>query len=236
MPTRSIKTALPWPLACLLLISTLPAWGTDKNKDEEILKNAERVLQAMLHSGAVSAGLLTTANCILILPHVKQFAVGVGKSGGRGPLICRKGKNFSAKEWSAPAMYSFGGATAGLQFGGSSTDFVTLILSPSAANKLLAGKIKVGKNDISATVGAETSTGWVADTDVVAFGHAKGLFAGTSLNGASLESDSSADQHLYNTAVSARDIVLEDAVKPTPAGQSLILLLERVGQFQSHAL
>ena len=133
-------------------------------------------------------------------------------------------------------MYSFGGATAGLQFGGSSTDFVTLILSPSAANKLLASKIKVGKNDISATVGAETSTGWVADTDVVAFGHAKGLFAGTSLNGASLESDSSANQHLYNTVVSARDIVLEGAVKPTPAGQSLILLLERVGQFHSHTL
>lgn len=230
MAIRSIKTALPWPLACLLLISTLPAWGTDKNKDEEILKKAGAVLQAMLHSGAVPAGLLTTANCILILPHVKQFAVGVGKSGGRGPLICRKGKNFSGKEWSAPAMYSFGGATAGLQFGGSSTDFVTLILSPAAANKLLAGKIKVGKNDISATVGAETSTGWVADTDVMAFGHAKGLFAGTSLNGATLAPDADADRRLYEKAVSPRDIVLEDAVQPTPAGQSLMALLEKVGR------
>ncbi len=233
MPIRSIKTALPWLLSCLLLISTLPAWGTDKNKDEEILKKAGAVLQAMLHSGAVPAGLLTTANCILILPHVKQFAVGVGKSGGRGPLICRKGRNFSGREWSAPAMYTVGGANAGLQLGGSSTDFVALILSPLAANKLLAGKIKVGKNDMSATVGAQTSTGWVADTDVMAFGHAKGLFAGTSLNGASLESESSADQNLYNKAVSARDIVLKDAVKPTPAGQSLMLLLERVGQFHS---
>jgi lipid-binding SYLF domain-containing protein len=236
MPTPSIKSALPWALACLVLISTLPAWGADKNKDEEILKNAEKVLQAMLHRGAVPASLLTTANCILILPHVKQFAAGVGKNGGRGPLICRKGRNFSGTQWSAPAMYSFGGATAGLQLGGSSTDFVTLILSPLAANKLLSGKIRVGKNDMSTTVGAETSTGWVADTDVMAFGHAKGLFEGTSLNGASLESDSSADQHLYNKAVSARDIVLEDAVKPTPAGQSLILLLERVGVFHPDTL
>jgi lipid-binding SYLF domain-containing protein len=64
----------------------------------------------------------------------------------------------------------------------------------------------------------------------MAFGHAKGMFAGTSLNGATLESDANADQRLYDRAVSARDIVLEDAVKPTPAGQSLVLLLESVGR------
>ncbi len=224
MPSPTIKIAAYG----LLLVLTLPAWGADKSKDEKTLKNAAKVLEAMLHSGAVPSGLLTTANCVLIL-HVKQFAVGLGKSGGRGPLICRKGKNFGNREWSAPAMYTLGGATAGLQFGGSSTDFVTLILSPLAAEQLLAGKIKVGKNDMTATVGAATSTGWVADTDVMAFGHAKGIFAGTSLNGATLESDANADQRLYDKAVSARDIVLEDVVKPTPAGQSLALLLERVG-------
>ena len=110
----------------------------------------------------------------------------------------------------------------------SSTDFVALILEPSAANRLLEGKVRVG-NDITATVGAQTSTGWVAGGDIVAFGRAKGLFAGTSLNGATLEPDESADQRLYQKAISARDIVLEDGAKPTPAGQSLISLLERVG-------
>ena len=229
MPLLDDKKAQCRLLIALLLVSNLPAWGGDKSKDEEAIRNAATVLQAMLHKGVVPASLLATANCILILPHVKHFAVGVGGSGGHGPLTCRKGKNFSGNEWSAPAMYSVGGANAGLQFGGSSTDFVALILAPSAANKLLAGKIKVGKSDISATVGAATSTGWVADSDVMAFGHSKGIFAGTSLNGATLESDTNADQRLYDKAVSARDIVLEDAVKPTPAGQSLVLLLERVG-------
>jgi lipid-binding SYLF domain-containing protein len=224
-----IKSALFRLLVLLLLISSQPLQAADKSNDEEILKKAAAVLQSMLHKGALPAGLLTTANCILILPRVKQFAVGVGGSAGHGPLICRKGRNFSGREWSAPAMYTLGGATAGLQFGGSSTDFVTLILSPSAAMKLLGGKIKVGKNDISTTVGAETSTGWVAGTDVMAFGRSKGLSAGVPLNGATLESDSNADQRLYQKAVTAQDIVLEDAVKPTPAGQSLISLLEKVG-------
>jgi lipid-binding SYLF domain-containing protein len=228
MPLVDDKKALCRLLTALVLFANLPAWGGDKSKDEESIKNAATVLQAMLHKGIVPASLLATANCILILPHVKHFAVGVGGSGGHGPLTCRKGKNFSGNGWSTPAMYNIGGANAGLQFGSSSTDFVALILAPSAANRLLEGKVRVG-NDITATVGAQTSTGWVAGGDIVAFGRAKGLFAGTSLNGATLEPDDSADQRLYQKGISARDIVLEDAVKPTPAGQSLISLLERVG-------
>jgi len=50
------------------------------------------------------------------------------------------------------------------------------------------------------------------------YGRAKGLFAGMSLNGASLKPDSSADQRLYGKAVSAGEIVLDNAVKATPAG------------------
>ena len=230
MPTTTVKTALCCLLAPLLLISTPPAWSADSSKDEEVLKNAAKVLQAMLHSGAVPSGLLGTANCILILPRVKQFAVGVGGSGGHGPLLCRKGRNFSGREWSAPAIYTIGGATAGLQFGGSSTDFIALILSPSAANRLLAGQIKIGKNDMSVTVGAAASTGWVADNDVMAFGHGKGFSVGASLNGATLAPDADADQRLYEKAISPLDIVLEGAVPPTPAGQSLITLLEKAGR------
>ena len=205
-------------------------WSADRSKDEEVLNHAAKALQAMLHSGALPSSLLGTANCILIMPRVKQFAVGLGGSSGHGPLLCRKGRNFSGGKWSPPAMYTVGGATAGLQLGGSSTDYVALILSPSAANKLLAGKIKIGKSDLSATVGAASSTGWVVDTDVMAFGHGKGLSGGASLNGATLDPDADADQRLYEKAVSSRDIVLEDAVKPTPAGQSLMVLLEKVGR------
>ena len=48
-----------------------------------------------------------------------------------------------------------------------------------------------------------------------------------SLNGSSLEPDSIADQRLYGKAVGAREIVLDNAVQATPAGQSLVSLLER---------
>lgn len=227
MRTLKIRTAVSWLLTPLLLISTLPAWGADKSKDEETIQNGTAVLQTLLDGKVVPANLLVITNCIVVLPGVKKFAVGVGGSGGRGAMTCRKGKNFSGEEWSAPALYTIGGASAGLQLGGSSTDVVLLIMAPAAVNKVLDGKVKLG-TDLTAAAGPSgaTSTGSVGGTDILSYARAKGLFAGISLNGASLGPDSSADQRLYGKAVGAREIVLDDAVKATPAGQSLVSLLE----------
>ena len=213
-------------LAALLLALTVPAPAADNTKDEETIRNATTVLEAMLRSKAVPDSLLVTAECIIVLPGVKKFAVGVGGSGGRGPMTCRD-KNFTGNKWSAPAMFTIGGASAGVQFGGSSTDFVLLIIAPTAVNKVLDGKTKVG-SDLTAAAGPSgtTSSGAVGGADILTYGRAKGLFAGISLNGASLEPDAAANQRIYDKAVSAREIVVDNAVKPTPAGESMVTLLE----------
>ncbi len=227
MPMPRIKTAISYLLTSLLLILAVPAWGADKSKDEETIRNATLVLQTMLDSKAVPASLLVTAKCIIVLPSVKKFAVGVGGSGGRGPMTCRDGQNFTGNKWSAPAMFTIGGASAGLQIGGSSTDFVLLIMGPKAVNKALGGKTKLG-SDLTAAAGPSgaTTTGSVGGADILSYGRATGLFAGISLNGASLEPDSGANQRVYDKTISARDIVTGGAVKTTPAGQSLISLLD----------
>jgi len=227
MPMPRIKTATSWVLIPLLLIWTLPAGGADKNKDEETIRNATKVLQAMLDNKAVPDSLLVTADCIIVLPSVKKFAVGVGGTGGRGSMTCRDGEKFTGSKWSAPAIFAISGASAGLQIGGSSSDFVLLIMAPSAVNKVLEGKTKVG-SDLTAAAGptGATTASSVRGTDILTYGRAKGLFAGVSLNGASLEPDSDANQRLYDKTVSARAIVVDNAVKITPAGQSLVSLLE----------
>ncbi len=209
------------------MILTVPALGADKSKDEETIKNATTVLQTMLDSKAVPGSLLVTAKCIIVLPGVKKFAVGVGGSGGRGPMTCRDGENFTGNKWSAPAMFTIGGASAGLQLGGSSTDFVLLIMGPKAVNKVLDGKTKVG-SDLTAAAGPSgaTSTGSVGGADILSYGRATGLFAGISLNGANLEPDSAANQRIYDKTISAREIVINSTVKTTPAAQSLVSLLD----------
>ncbi len=221
---RSKTSVLCLLTSLLLIFSTLPVWGADSTKDEETLRNAATVLRAMLSSKDVPASVVAKADCVMVLPGVKKFAIGVGGTGGRGPMTCRSGKNFSGK-WSAPAMYTIGGASAGFQVGGSSTDFVLLIMAPTAVDKVLDSKVKVGSDMTAAAGPGATTTGSVGGADILTYARAKGLFAGVSLSGASLDPDSDANQRLYGKAVSAREIVTGTTVKPTPGGQSLISLL-----------
>ena len=225
MPMPRSKTAISSLLTSLLLIfATLPAWGADKNKDEETIRNATTVLQSMVASQEVSASTVAKADCIIIMPSVKKFAVGIGGTGGRGPMTCRAGKNFTGR-WSPPAMYSIGGMSAGFQVGGTAKDYIILVMAPTAVDKILDGKVKVGQDATAAAgsgVSASTST-----ADMLTYARTSGLFAGVSLNGSSLDPDSDANQRLYGKDVSARQIVTENAVKATPAGQQLVSLLNR---------
>jgi lipid-binding SYLF domain-containing protein len=177
----------------------------------------------MLESGNIPPDLLAKSDCVVVLPGVKKFGFGVGGSGGRGPMSCRGGKNFGC-DWSAPAMYSVGGASVGLQIGGSSTDFVLLIMSQDGVNALLQGKTALGTN-VSAAAGPTGATTTSLGTDILTYGWAKGLFAGATLGGASLEADNDANKRLYDKAITAKDIVVENAVQATPGGQSLVSLL-----------
>ena len=223
---RHVKTAASLVLTSFLMLSALPVWAADKGNDEETFQNATTVLGAMVSSKDVPTEVLAKAECIIVLPSVKKFAIGVGGTGGRGPMICRGGKDFRGR-WSAPAMFTLGGASAGFQIGGSSTDFVLLIMAPAAVNKVATGKTKVG-SDMTAAAGPSgaTSAGSVGGTDILTYGRAKGLFAGMSLSGASLEPDGDANERLYGKAVSASDILFANVAKATPGGQSLISLLD----------
>jgi lipid-binding SYLF domain-containing protein len=204
----------------------LPAWGGDKEKDQETLRNASKVLQEMLKSDSVPSGVLAKADCVIVLPEVKKVGFGIGGSGGRGPLLCRSGSKFEGN-WSAPAMYTIGGASFGLQVGGPSTDFVLLLMDPKAVDAVLNGETKLGR-DATAAAGPSgaTSTGTVGGSEILTYGRAKGLFAGMSLGGATLDPDDDANKRLYGKPITAREIVRGAGVQ-SPAGvASLVSLLD----------
>jgi lipid-binding SYLF domain-containing protein len=213
-------------LACVALVFvSLPVLAGDKEKDEETFKNGAKVLQEMLDSKAVPQTVLAKANCVIVLPSVKKFGFGIGGSGGRGPMSCRTGKKFSGK-WSAPAMLRISGVSAGLQVGGSSTDYILLVMSENGANAILKGKTKLG-NDATAAAGPSgATTSSAISADVLTYGRAKGLFAGVSLSGATLESDDEANKRLYGKTLTAQDIVLGSAAQTQAGGQPLVALLD----------
>jgi lipid-binding SYLF domain-containing protein len=208
-----------------LMLAILPVWGGDKEKDEQTLQNAAKVLQEMLKSDSVPSGVLAKADCVIVLPDVKKVGFGIGGSGGRGPMLCRSGSKFDGT-WSAPAMYTIGGASFGLQVGGSSTDFVLLLMDPKAVDAVLNGKTKLGR-DATAAAGPSgaTSNGTVGGSDILTYGRASGLFAGMSLGGATLDSDDDANNRLYGKSITVQEIVRGGAVQCPAGGTPLVSLL-----------
>jgi lipid-binding SYLF domain-containing protein len=215
--------------ACLVMSFVLisfsaPVWADDTAKDQETIEKAAVVLQAMLDAKSVPANLLAKADCVIVLPSVKKGGFIIGGTGGRGPMICRVGKKFIGR-WAAPAMYSIGGASIGLQVGGTASDFVLLVMNSQAVDKLLEGKSKIGSDMAAAAGPGVTSTDSVSGADILTYGRSSGLFVGISLSGASLAPDNDANRRLYGKTITARDIVLGTAVKPAAGSKPLVSML-----------
>jgi lipid-binding SYLF domain-containing protein len=137
-------------------------------------------------------------------------AIGIGGSYGRGALVCRKGAKMNGA-WGAPAMYALDQGSLGIQLGSTATDFVLVVMNQKGAEQVLNGKTKLGGNAAAAAgpTGAQ-ATSYNADAmnvDVLTYSRSKGLFAGVSLEGASMEPDSNANKALYGKDISAKDIV-----------------------------
>ncbi|MFZ3211354.1 MAG: lipid-binding SYLF domain-containing protein [Terriglobales bacterium] len=224
------KRALPSFLTCIVMVLLiLPAWAANEEKDEETFQKAAAVLEEMLAGNVVRPDLLAKADCVMVLPNVKKFGVGIAGSGGRGPMSCRTGEHFRGK-WSAPAMFKVSGVSAGLQVGGASSDFVLLIMSEKGLHAILKGKTKLGK-DATAAAGPGATAASVGESDVLTYGKAKGLFAGVSLGSATLDPDEDANVRLYGKALSPGEIVRGKDVPTPPGGQALVSLLDsKVGR------
>jgi len=203
--SKAFRISRPWTPALLVMmaltmLSIVPAWGADKTKDEETISNGTSVLTAMLSSKDVPADVLAKADCVVVIPNFKKAGLIIGGSGGRGPMSCRTGNDFSGK-WSAPAMFTSSGMSVGLQAGGSSSDFVLLLMDKKVVDAFLNGKTKLGR-DASVAAGPGATAASVG-SDVLTYARTSGAFAGLSLGGATFEPDNSANQRL-TTKLSAR--------------------------------
>ena len=134
----------------LVLALTVPLFAQDKEQDR--VENAGTVMKEILAApDGIPQSVLDKADCVVILPSVLKFAIGIGGSYGRGVMTCRGGKNFKGP-WGAPTMMALEGGSAGLQLGGNATDFILLLMNPRSATSILSSKVKLG-GDASAAAG-----------------------------------------------------------------------------------
>jgi len=212
----------------LALALAFPLFG--QKKEDERLANSAAVLREILgQNEGLPKSILDKADCVLIFPSVKKIAVGIGGSYGRGVLVCRKGAKMDGA-WGAPVMYGLDQGSLGVQLGSTVTDFVLAVMNQKGAEQILNGKTKLGSNAAAAAgpTGAQATSYNAAamNADVLTYSRSKGLFAGVSLEGASMDVDKDANKALYGKDVSAHEI-LGGSEPPVDAAKPLLSLLDK---------
>ena len=169
--------------------------------------------------------LLEKAQCVVVVPGVKKGAFILGGKYGKGFMLCRREAGVG---WSAPAAVRVEGGSFGFQIGVSETDVVMLVMNESGAKKLLSSKFTLGADasvaagPVGRTSSAETDAQMHAE--ILTWSRSRGVFAGISLQGATLRADEDWNKEMYGKAISNRDVVMGNTKAPEAAGKLLALL------------
>src|SRR5579864_2612633 len=226
MKSKSILASLV--IALFFLAFSTPA--DDKEKDEDRIKDAGRVMTEILNvPDDVPQDLLDKADCVVVFPSVLKAAFIVGASYGRGVMTCRTGPEFSGP-WGAPSMMALEGGSFGLQIGGEATDFVLLVMNDRGASGILTSRVKLGADasvaagPVGRTVSGETDA--TLRADILSYSRSRGAFAGVALEGSTIRPDNGANRKIYGKDVPARKIVLSGQVAVPPGAQPMISTLD----------
>jgi lipid-binding SYLF domain-containing protein len=164
--------------------------------------------------------LLDKARCVVVVPGMKKAGFIFGAKFGRGFAVCRRN---GGSGWSAPAAMQVEGGSVGFQIGASETDVVLLVMNDGGMKNLLSDKFTIGGEATAAAgpVGRDASaeTDAMLKAEMLSYSRSRGLFAGISLEGATLRPDEDSDKQLYGRSATNREILTGDFKTPAAAGK-----------------
>jgi lipid-binding SYLF domain-containing protein len=201
--------------------------AADKSKTEERLGNAADLFAEVMATPdrAVPQGLLDKAACIVLVPDLKKAAFVVGGKYGRGFAMCR---NASGMGWGPPAAIRIEGGSAGFQIGVSSTDVILLVMNERGMKRLTTSKFTLG-GEAAATAGpvgrnATAQTDGFMTAEILSWSRSRGLFAGVSLDGATLRNDIDENEAMYGKRWDSKQILGSGATPPAAANKLIAAL------------
>jgi lipid-binding SYLF domain-containing protein len=206
-------------LLAVYLVAT--GLATAANEAVERCEKAATVLDEVMGTPeqSIPSDLLSKAHCVAIVPGMKKVGLGLGGKYGKGLLSCRAADN---KGWTAPTTIRIEGGSIGFQIGGSSTDIVLLVMNESGKSKLLSSKATLGADasvaggPVGRTASAQTDVQMRAE--ILSYSRARGLFAGVSLEGASLRPAHQDNKRIYGRDVTPKQILAGEVEAPASVG------------------
>jgi lipid-binding SYLF domain-containing protein len=149
----------------------------------------------------------------------------LGGKYGKGVVSCRKSRGTG---WTAPASVRVEGGSVGFQIGGAESDVVMLLMNERGMQKLMQSKFTLGgEGEVAAgPVGrnATAQTDALMHAQMLSWSRSRGIFAGISLQGATLRQDLDDNKELYGKAYETKDILNGNVAVPAAASKLISLL------------
>ncbi len=164
---------------------------------------------------AIPRDLIDGAEAVVICPGVLKAAFIVGGRNGD----CVISRRLVNRGWSAPVFYNMTGGSFGAQIGGSSTDYVLLLMNEGALKGLTEDKFEIGgeaeaaAGPVGRTAGASTDAKLSAG--ILTYSRSKGAFLGVSLKGVAITPDNDLNEAFYGKKAAELIASREDAPVPT---------------------
>jgi lipid-binding SYLF domain-containing protein len=187
-----------------------PLVAADKTEESERISKAIEVVGDLVKTPdeAIPEYILERAEAIVVIPTLVKGGLVVGAEHGKGVMSARDAA--AARGWTAPSFVTMTGGSIGWQIGLQSVDLVLLVMNRDGIDDLLSSEFKLGANTSVAAgpVGrsAQAATGAKMTAKILAYSRAKGLFAGATIEGATLRDDPDANQRFYGKALSAKEL------------------------------
>lgn len=197
--------------------------------DEECEK-AEQILQKMLESPTTGPrrDVLARARGLAFL-RVTKAGFAFSARFGTGIVVARLPRG----GWSAPSAIGTIGASFGLQMGAQVADFL-VVLNTDASLRAFSegGSVSLGAQlgAVAGPIGASREASVAAQPSAAApvftYSLSRGLFAGVSLEGSSINERNSVNERHYQRAGVRASELLQGLVQPMPAARSLLGALD----------
>jgi len=219
---RFVPLTLALVVGCTALIA-----ANEKTKAAARLDDSATLFHEIMSTPdkSIPQDLLDKANCIVLVPGLKKAAFGFGGKYGRGFAVCRQP---AGQGWGPPAAMRVEGGSVGFQIGVSSSDVILLIMNESGMKKLSSSKFTIGA-DATAAAGpvgrnATAQTDAFMTAEILSWSRSRGLFAGISLDGATLRNDLDENEALYGQRWTMKDILGSGAKTPKSASKLITSL------------
>ena len=185
------------PLLFFMLPFTDLARG--QTREAVIVHDASMILDGIMSipGRRIPQAMLSDAQAVAIIPGVLKGSFVVGIRHGRGVVVTRDVSGV----WQLPVFVTLTGGSVGWQVGVHATDVILVFKSQDSVADLLRGKFTIGA-DVAAAAGP-VGRNVAAATDaklrakIYSYSRSRGLFAGASIDGSTIQTDLYANQRFY---------------------------------------